>query len=80
MSCERLYIIILYGIYLKGSGIGVPGHFQIVVEKSAFMAYNMLNKTADKEGQVFPFRQIITYIEPLILPGQSGSTYFSSLE
>ena len=36
-----------YGIYLKGSGIGVPGHFQIVVEKSAFMAYNILNKRAE---------------------------------
>lgn len=41
------YIIIPYGIYLKGSGIGVPGHFQIVVEKSAFMAYNILNKRAE---------------------------------
>jgi hypothetical protein len=37
-----------YGIYLKGSGIGVPGHFQIVVEKSAFMAYNMFNRTAGR--------------------------------
>ena len=34
-------------VYLKGSGIGVPGHFQIVVEKSAFMAYNILNKRAE---------------------------------
>lgn len=41
-----MHIIILYGIYLKGSGIGVPGHFQIMVEKSVYMAYNIFNKTA----------------------------------
>ena len=37
-----------YGIYLKGSGIGVPGHFQIMVEKLAHMAYNILNKGAGR--------------------------------
>ena len=37
-----------YGIYLKGSGIGVPGRFQIMVEKSVFMAYNMFNRTAGR--------------------------------
>jgi hypothetical protein len=37
-----------YGIYPKGSGIGVPGHFQIIVEKSVFITYNMLNRTAGR--------------------------------
>ena len=50
-----MYIIILYGIYLKCSGIGVPGHFQIVVEKSADMAYNILNKGADTIEDTYPF-------------------------
>ena len=37
-----------YGIYLKGSGIGVLGHFQIMVEKSVHMTYNILNRTAGR--------------------------------
>ena len=61
------------------SGAGNTGAI-FLFDRFLNIGYNMLNKTADKEGQVFPFRQIITYIEPLILPGQSGSTYFSSLE
>ena len=28
--------------------IGVPGRFQIMVEKSVHMAYNMLNRTAGR--------------------------------
>ena len=32
MSCERLYIIILYGIYLKGSGVGSTGAFSFMVQ------------------------------------------------
>ena len=50
-----MYIIILYGIYLKCSGIGVPGHFQIMVEKLAHMAYNILNKGADTIAYIYPF-------------------------
>lgn len=42
-------------VYLKGSGIGVPGHFQIFVEKSAHMAYNILNKEADTIAYTYPF-------------------------
>ena len=50
-----MHIIILYGIYLKGSGIGVPGHFQIMVEKYVCIVYNMLNKEADTIADTYPF-------------------------
>lgn len=43
-----MYIIILYGIYLKGSGVGVPGLFHLGVEIPAWMAYNILNKGAGR--------------------------------
>ena len=36
-----------YGIYLKGSGVGALGSFQITVEKFVCMAYNILNKRAE---------------------------------
>ena len=68
-----MYIIILYGIYLKCSGIGVPGHFQIVVEKSADMAYNILNKTAGKGGQGSPsWRNIKLKNSRLLFQEQGG--------
>lgn len=48
MTLREWYIIILYGIYLKGSGVDALGSFQIIVEKSEFMAYNMCNRTAGR--------------------------------
>ena len=44
-----------YGIYLKGSGIGVPGHFQIMVEIPVCIVYNVLNKEADTIAYTYPF-------------------------
>ena len=44
----RWYIITLYGIYLKGSGVDALGSFQIMVEKSVHMAYNTFNRTAGR--------------------------------
>ena len=55
MSCERLYIIILYGINLKGSGIGVLGPFHFLVAIHAWIVYNMLNKEADTIADTYPF-------------------------
>jgi len=50
-----MYIIILYGIYLKGSGIGVPGSFHFLVAIHAWIVYNMLNKEADTIEHTYPF-------------------------
>ena len=61
------YIIILYGIYLKGSGAPTLGSFQIMVEKSASMTYNMLNKVADTIAYTYPFpAKIQVKITPLL--------------
>ncbi len=75
MLCERMYIIILYGIDLKCPGIGVQGHFQIMVEKSASMAYNILNKGAGTIEHTYPFpAKILVKIAPLLC--QSGGVIF----
>jgi len=55
LNLVEVYIIILYGIYLKGSGIGVPGLFHLGIEITAWMAYNMLNKEADTIEHTYPF-------------------------
>ena len=49
------YIIIPYGIYLKGSGIGVPGSFHFLVAIHARIVYNMLNKEVDTIVHTYPF-------------------------
>lgn len=40
---------------LKGSSGGALGHFQIMVEKAAYVVYNMLNKVADTIAYTYPF-------------------------
>lgn len=42
------YIIIHYGIYLKGSGGDALEPIQIMLEKAAYVVYNMLNRTAGR--------------------------------
>lgn len=55
--------------------IGIPGHFQIVVEKLASMAYNILNKEADTIEYTYPFpAKILVKITPLLC--RSGGVIF----